>query len=261
MATARGDTQADKAQNARDLVARRMNVAAGNGMSTAWPNAQAAQQSNVPVPTARPSNVQQSIDDQVSEVPVPTARPNPAAVAGGDASVLEAMQGVPQTAVAAAPQSAPAQQQGDAQVAEQMSPRPVQGPPVPNATSQSGVDGNAIAAVVAALGGAAGVAALIQRARMGDADAARTFEAIGMHPEDLAMFADEPLNQRSGRYDYSEQSGGQDASGEQKASAKGDRPSKAQPTDKSGAPLTAPMPPWFEKLTKADVPKVKVKAK
>lgn len=290
MMSAQGDTQADKMQNARDMVARRNNVAAGNGMSTAWPNAagpaqqmqqQSApqQQSNVPVPTARPSNVQSSIDEQAADVPTPTARPNPNAVATGDASVMEAML----SALTGGGQQQTAQSQTIPNMLDAI--RPQQGPqmPAPNvASEQSGPPsgfgmiqqgGQAVMDAMLALGGAAGLYAYLNRAKLGDENAARTLQTFGIDANSLDV-SQSPMDFGTG------QGGGTTvapAQSSEQAPAKQPRsnkavdstPQKAQPKAPSAdriapqvndVPIPAPMQKWVKDMQNS-VPKVKVKVK
>lgn len=180
----------DPRQEARDAAAIQMNVARGGPQSTAMrqpmPTVQASTASDpnpqlpqsAPIPTQSP--LLKAIADSMGEnIPTPTARPNPNAMEMGDASVAELMN-------SQLPRTAPPIGQ-------------VQGPPIDamQKKESAGVDPNIILATVTALGGAAGVAALIQRYRMGDPDASRTFEAIGMSPDDLSMFALGPTNNGS----------------------------------------------------------------
>jgi hypothetical protein len=95
------------AQDIRDQIARRHNIAERGINSTAYPypGAGGGQAGNAPVPQARPAQVaaaatpdtapvptarpvDEAIDDSMKEY-VPTPRPNPDAVEMGDASVLE----------------------------------------------------------------------------------------------------------------------------------------------------------------------------
>lgn len=214
---------------ARRQAALRLNAQAGRPNSEAVSREQIAalqQQlsggglpNSAPVPASRPmNNIAASIDEQVGDVPLPTPRPDTAAVdpSTGDAAVLEAMQGA-QPAPQSNVDQAIAVQMGDASVAEQMSTQaptqvvaapPTQaqpaGTPLSTAATgeQSGDNSGNMIAFLTVAGGLAGAAALALRARMGDPDAANTFKAYGMRPDDFAMFADNPLNQRSGRYDY-----------------------------------------------------------
>lgn len=209
----------DGGMNARDMAAVRVNRAAGGPYSTAMPPQQQTQQ-----PASPQSQLMAAIAAQAGEpaaganIPVPTARPSDgdgdeAAQAGtGDAAVLEAMQGAKTSPI----EQAIAAQLGDASVAEQMqgkqpAPTPPQQAAAPMAeapvaamvagpqTQESeGVDPAKIALIVSLAGGTAGIGKLIQAYNMGDPDAARTFQAIGMSPDDLSMFAGGPTNNKSG---------------------------------------------------------------
>lgn len=209
----------------------------------------------------QPSNIEQSIAAQLGEqMPIPPSRPaigTPAAVPVqqmGDASVMEAMQGVPQS-----PGASPLEQS----IAEQVAPQsavpaatpaavqaPVAGPEQPTADAS----GNNLVAFLAAAGGVAGAAALYQRFVAGDADAARTFAAHGMDPNDFAMFADEPLNQRSGRYEYTipDDEGGKQDKPQQSNGTKSAPKPQAQKSNapQSKTPTSATAPAWFTEMNK-----------
>lgn len=287
--SAQGDTQADKMQNARDMVARRNNVAAGNGMSTAWPNNAAAspaqagpaptQQSNVPVPTARPSNVQSSIDEQVADVPTPTARPNPAAMETGDASVLEAML----SKLTGAGQQQTAQSQTIPNMLDAI--RPQQGPqaPAPNVAAEQGggpsgfgmlqQGGQAVMDAMLALGGAAGLYTYLNRAKLGDENAARTLQTFGIDANSLDV-SQSPMDfgtgQGGGTTVAPAQSGQQTVPQQQGGGAPMEAPAQktqqTAPTQEriaprvNDAPIPAPMQEWIKGMQNS-VPKVKPKVK
>lgn len=192
----RGDPQ----QEARDFAARQMNMQARGVNSTAYPApaqasvAQAAAPATGPAPV---SDLQAAIAAQVGEEGPPVPQSAPRAEDAGYDTRAEA---IADNRAARSPiEETIVQQMGDASVAEnsQLPPaeqfaqpaRPVT--PTPPA-QQSGINVPGIIATVAALGGTAGVAALISRYRMGDPDAARTFQAVGINPDDLSMFAGEP---------------------------------------------------------------------
>lgn len=150
---------------------------------------------------------QPSMDEMIAaqlgeSMPIPGARPNPMATPDipvqqmGDASVAEAMQGTAPTAAPPNIDTAIADQMGD--VVQSGAPPPVNvAAPLPQpGTTQAGFDPTMLISTVAALGGTAGVASLISRYRMGDPDAARTFQAIGIHPDELAMFAGDVMPER-----------------------------------------------------------------
>jgi len=91
---------------------------------------------------------------------------------------------------AMSPQPAPISAAIDAQMGDDAAPIATVAPPAPAPTTEnSGGYGSTAVAAIAALGGAEGVRRLIMAYRMGDPNAARTFEAIGMSPDDLSMFA------------------------------------------------------------------------
>lgn len=183
-------------QRARDFAARQMNAKAGNAPSTAWPEANRA-----PV-VADNRQMSMALPQQA---PIPASNPMNEAI---EAQLAGEGVGNPQLAAMQPPAAAPAQEMGDASVAEQMSPMmemiaqqmgEQQGPPMPTQAAPSiampepspGMNGTDIASIVAGLGGAYGVRELYKRYQAGDPDATRIFAATGMSPDDFAMFADD----------------------------------------------------------------------
>lgn len=215
---------------------------------------------SAPTPSARPMD--SAIEEQMEgEVPTPSPRPAPAAPAQqqGDAGTMEAMGSALEQAIA--------RQVGEPEVPVAAS------TPSPVPQQSGGMGGNEIAAILASLGGAAGVSSLIMRYRMGDPDAMRTFEAIGMSPDDLSMFAGEPGTQLGGRTAKSADDGSTDAKAATKDAANtSTKPKSKEPVKdgtskdvaKKGRPTSAPAtsaeaPEWYRKMGGSLKPKVKVK--
>lgn len=199
-------------QDARDRAARQMNMAERGLNSTATPLS--AQQA-----PPQPPSMDQLIQAQLGEqMPIPGPRPEPVAMAQaapppvqqmGDASVMEAALagGIP-------PQPGNVEQMMTQQVGlgpdpysdpstlpiDQMalpSQVPGVGSDAANVPNQQGYDPTNLIATVVGLGGAAGLISLLTRARMGDANAARTIQSTGIPPEQLDEFARTLEGQRS----------------------------------------------------------------
>lgn len=186
-------------QDARDRAARQINMRDRGINSTAMPPPMMAQP-NGQFPPA-PSPVDAMISAQLpDEMQVPGAAQVVAAAPPtemGDASAAELAQASPafQTAL----QQSIAEQAGVDTAGAPPAPNMVRptGPSAPaNMPAQGGFNPTMLISTVAALGGAAGVASLIQRYRMGDPDAANTFRAIGISPDELEMFAGDVMPQR-----------------------------------------------------------------
>lgn len=267
---------ADAAQRARDIVAKQRSTAAGGPVSSAFdPASEQALPQEGPVLPSRPmqgaapaaSNIEQMIMSQLGDnVPVPTPRPDTTQQMG-DASAAELAQADPKFLEAilgtqgAAPQQQLAQPAGTPFPAQSAS---AQGEP----DADDGNSMNALIATVAGLGGAAGVAALIQRYRMGDPDAARTFAAIGMSPDDFAMFAGEPSSSIARQPNagvVAAQAGSEDQQPQPQRAARPTSPqaprSAAQETPKLPDMMSAPMPPWMTGKSARNLPQSRPKAK
>lgn len=195
-------------QDARDRAARQLNVAERGVNSTAYPGGNSVAQAAAPVQgPAVPTSLQAAIAAQVGDdgPPVPESAPR-----GGDAQIAMGGQVNPNQGVAMGGMVNPnqgnveamiAQQMGDGTAAEQagvtfpsdgQSAQPL---PHPQSTAQApGMDGQTMMDIVLALGGVAGVSALLHRYKNGDPDAANTFKAIGVSPDDFSMFASDPAN-------------------------------------------------------------------
>lgn len=196
---------ADAGINPRDIAARQMNMAERGVNSTAYPSGQPQQ------PSPNAAQPQPSMDSLIAaqmgeQGPIPGARPMQAPTPDipvqqmGDASQMELAQ-------AGMPAPTGVDQSIDAQVGEPLvGPMPPMRLPIeqmalpsqiiPPGTPNQQIN---IAPLIAALGGtvtAAGIASLIAKYRMGDPDAARTFQAVGMSPDDLSMFAGDVMPQR-----------------------------------------------------------------
>lgn len=202
----------DGGMNARDMAAVQMNAARGGPYSTAMappqqqaPMQQAPQQQmpqNGPIPSSRPMDAAlaaQVNDGDADNTAAPMqGPPMPPATQQGDAQTMEAMQGPLAMALAAQMASGngdPAQAAVDAapQGAPQAAPVATTGP---DTLPSGGQATGPFIAALASVGGIAGAAKLYKRYQMGDPDAANTFRAIGMHPDDFAMFADDPAASR-----------------------------------------------------------------
>jgi len=180
----------DPSQEARDAAARRINVRERGVQSTALPSpfsqndisANNGQSENLPrnapIPVARPLDT--AVDEQAEGegVPLPQARPNPNAMEMGDANVMQAVLGGKNMQLAGVPDNV-----------GNMMPNPM--PATNGVVINGGGNDNSAAyvALLASIGGVAGAAQLYRRWQLGDADAARTFAAVGIDPNDFSMFA------------------------------------------------------------------------
>jgi len=116
-------------------------------------------------------------------------------------------------------------------------------------------------------GGAGAVAMLVQRYRMGDPDAARTFEAIGMSPDDFSMFAGEPNTSIIRQPNIGtpvQQSSTQDqqpsANRTPRTVVASTQSKTSKETPKLPDMMSAPMPPWMVGKSARNLPQSRPKA-